>query len=88
MPRANRHYIPGYVWHITHQCHKKEFLLKFTRDRKRWLEWLFEARKRYGVGASAVSDQNGFYMYLWLFLSQNAEKQYYLQPTSRSIASY
>ena len=29
MPRANRHYIPGYVWHITHRCHKKEFLLKF-----------------------------------------------------------
>jgi hypothetical protein len=20
MPRANRHYIPGYVWHITHPC--------------------------------------------------------------------
>ena len=28
MPRANRHYIPGYVWHITHRGHKKEFLLK------------------------------------------------------------
>ena len=39
-------------------------------------------------GASAVSDQNGFYMYLWLFLSQNAEKQYSSQPKSRSIASY
>jgi len=23
MLRANRHYIPGYVWHITHRCHKK-----------------------------------------------------------------
>jgi putative transposase len=49
MPRANRHYIPGYVWHITHRCHKKEFLLKFARDRRRWLRWLFEARKRYGL---------------------------------------
>jgi REP element-mobilizing transposase RayT len=49
MPRANRHYLPGYVWHITHRCHKKEFLLKFGRDRKRWLQWLFEARKRYGL---------------------------------------
>ena len=36
MPRANRHYIPGYVWHITHRCDKKEFLLKFARDRRRW----------------------------------------------------
>jgi putative transposase len=49
MPRANRYYMPGYVWHITHRCHKKEFLLKFSRDRKRWLEWLFEAKKRYGI---------------------------------------
>jgi len=49
MPRANRHYIPGYVWHITHRCHKKEFLLKFARDRRRWLQWLFEAKKRYAL---------------------------------------
>ncbi len=49
MPRANRHYIPGYVWHITHRCHKKEFLLKFDKDRRLWLQWLFEARKRFGL---------------------------------------
>ena len=49
MPRANRYYIPGYVWHITHRCHKKEFLLKFARDRRSWVEWLFEAKKRYGL---------------------------------------
>ena len=48
MPRANRHYIPGYVSHITHRCHKKEFLLKFSRDRRRWVAWLFEAKKRFG----------------------------------------
>ncbi len=49
MPRANRHHIPGQVWHITHRCHKKEFLLKFAKDRKRWKSWLFEARKRFGL---------------------------------------
>jgi putative transposase len=49
MPRANRHYIPGCVWPITHRCHKKEFLLKFARDRGRYLQWLFEAKKRYGL---------------------------------------
>jgi hypothetical protein len=45
---AGRHFLPGHVWHITHQCHKKEFLLKFARDRCQWLQWLFEAKKRYG----------------------------------------
>ena len=49
MPRANRYHIPGCIWHITHRCHKREFLLKFARDRRRWVRWLFEARKRYGL---------------------------------------
>ena len=49
MPRANRHYLPGKIWHLTHRCHKKEFLLKFCRDRDEWINWLFEARKRYGL---------------------------------------
>ena len=35
MARANKHYIPGCLWHITHRCHKQEFLLKFAKDRKR-----------------------------------------------------
>ena len=47
MARANRHHIPGQVWHITHRCHKREFLLKFAKDRRRWVQWLFEAKKRY-----------------------------------------
>lgn len=49
MTRANRHFIPGCTWHITQRCHKKEFLLKFPTDRKRWLHWLFEAKKRYNL---------------------------------------
>jgi len=47
MARANRHHLPGYVWHITHRCHKREFLLKFEKDKKQWLHWLFEAKKRF-----------------------------------------
>jgi putative transposase len=49
MARAKRHYIPGQVWHITHRCHKREFLLKFAKDRHRWLHWLLEAKRRYGL---------------------------------------
>lgn len=49
MPRANRYALPGLVWHITHRCHRREFLLKFLRDRRRWRYWLFQARRRYGL---------------------------------------
>lgn len=49
MARAKRHYLPGHIWHITHRCHKREFLLRFSKDRNRWLQWLYQARKRYGL---------------------------------------
>jgi putative transposase len=49
MARANRHFIPGFIWHLTHRCHKREFLLRFAKDRRRWLQWLYEAKKRYGL---------------------------------------
>ncbi len=49
MPRANRYFIPGHVWHITHRCHKQEFLLKFARDRQCWVRWLYQATRRYGL---------------------------------------
>jgi len=49
MPRAHRYFLPSHVWHITHRCHKKQFLLKFARDRRRWVHWLFQAKKRFGL---------------------------------------
>jgi REP element-mobilizing transposase RayT len=48
MPRANRYFVSGYVWHITHRCHQRQFLLKFVHDRRRYIHWLFEAKKRFG----------------------------------------
>ncbi len=48
MPRANRYYLPGLIWHLTHRCHNQEFLFKFKLDRDRYRRWLFEAHKRYG----------------------------------------
>jgi putative transposase len=47
MPRAHRVYCEGLVWHVTHRCHQREFLLRFSRDRRRWRHWLFEAKRRY-----------------------------------------
>ncbi len=49
MPHANRCFLPNHIWHITHRCHKKYFLLKFVRDRRRGLYWLSEARCRFGL---------------------------------------
>jgi putative transposase len=49
MPRANRNFLPGRIWHITHRCHKKEFLLKFRKDKRLWISWALQAKIRYGL---------------------------------------
>jgi putative transposase len=49
MPRANRHLLSGHIWHLTHSCHHKAFLLKFARDRRGYLHWGFEATKCFGL---------------------------------------
>ena len=49
MPRANRYRVPGQIWHITHRCHQRAFLLGARDQRQRWLYWLYEARKRFGL---------------------------------------
>jgi putative transposase len=41
--------LPGQVWHLTHRCHDRRFLLRFARDRRLWRSWLYEARRRFGL---------------------------------------
>jgi len=48
-PAPTAIFLPGHVWHLTHRCHQKKFLLKFARDRRRYLRWVFEAKKRFGL---------------------------------------
>jgi len=49
MPRASRHYLPGHIWHLTQRCHRQQFLLKFLKDRRIWIDWLYMACKRFGL---------------------------------------
>ncbi len=49
MPRAKLFLIPGYIWHLTHRCHNRQFLLRFDRDRRVWMEWMYRAKTRYGL---------------------------------------
>ena len=49
MARARRSFHPDLIWHITHRCHKKEFLLKFQHDKLLWIRWMREAQRRFGL---------------------------------------
>ena len=37
------------VWHITQRCYQQQFLLADEVDRRRWVYWLYQARRRYGL---------------------------------------
>jgi REP element-mobilizing transposase RayT len=47
LAREKRHDVAGHIWLITQRCHNKSFFLKFARCRRRWIEWLCWAKKRY-----------------------------------------
>lgn len=49
MARASRCYEPGLIWHITHRCHKREFLLKFIKDKQAWSRWVLASKKLFGL---------------------------------------
>jgi putative transposase len=49
MPRANRYFVPGYVYHLTHRCHNRQFLLRFARDRDDYRLRLRQAVGRYDL---------------------------------------
>lgn len=44
-----RNFVPGRLWLITHRCDGGEALFKDSLDRRRWLYWLFQARRRFGL---------------------------------------
>jgi putative transposase len=49
MARANRLRVDGGVFHVTHRCHNREFLLKFACDRNAYRAKLVEHLEQYEV---------------------------------------
>ncbi|MFK7994905.1 MAG: transposase [Granulosicoccus sp.] len=49
MQQTHGHGIAGQIVNITQRCDKQQFLLNDDTDRRRWLYWLFQARKLYGL---------------------------------------
>jgi len=82
MGRAKLFHMPGYAWHLTHRCHDRRFLLKFSRDKRRWLHWLFQAKKRYKLvilGYTVTSN------HIHLLVYDNGEK--HAVPRSMLLAA-
>ena len=53
--RANRYILPGYIYHLTHRCHDRTFLLRFAKDRDRYRQRLREAVLEFQVSLLAYN---------------------------------
>jgi putative transposase len=49
MPRANRYILPGHVYHLTHRCHNRKFLLRCRLDRNEYRSRLRLAARKHGI---------------------------------------
>ena len=49
MPRANRYFGPGKLYHLTPRCHNRQFLCKFARDRDQYRQLLWRTVQEFPV---------------------------------------
>ena len=66
MGRNARNRLQPCVYHVTHRCHGRSFLLKFKRDRKAYLDRLRQAVHRFPVDVlSYMVTANHVHLLLW-----------------------
>jgi len=78
MPRANRYVVPGQIYHLTHRCHDRSFLLKFARDRTAYRQKLWEGLRQfqvallnYGLTSNHVAFRNNLEVALMEAMEKN-----------------
>ena len=66
MPRRRRGFLDHACYHITHRCHKREFLLKFAMNRDLYLDLLRETVARYKIDVlDYVVTSNHVHLLIW-----------------------
>ena len=87
MPRSNRYIIPGYVYHVTHRCHNRSFLLRFAKDRNEYRERLRLALKAFDVKLLSYSITSN-HTHLLLTSSYPEELSAMMQKLEGEFAEY
>ncbi|RPI18312.1 MAG: hypothetical protein EHM61_28865 [Acidobacteria bacterium] len=65
MPRSNRYILPGYIYHVTHRCHNRRFLLKIGLDRTEYRERLRLALQEYRISLFAYCITSNHTLSCW-----------------------
>jgi putative transposase len=97
MPRANRYFVPGKFYHLTHRCHNGEFLFKFTRDRNQYRQLLWSSVRNFPITVFAycvtsnhthvlVRSESGTAVSQWMQETEGEFAQSYNRRKARSGA--
>jgi REP element-mobilizing transposase RayT len=55
MARGNRLHGGGGIFHVTHRCHNRAFLLKFARDRDTYRGMVREHARKYRLNTCGIA---------------------------------
>lgn len=91
MGYADRFQLPGHVWHITHRCYKRDYLLCDEQERRNWRFWLYESKKRFGLCVlNYIATSNHVHLLVYsrgkaeitrslAYIADRSAQQYYLK---------
>ncbi len=86
MPRANCYIVAGNVYHLTHRCHNRQFLLRFVKDRDGYRRRLREAAQ--SVEASLLTyNITSNHVHLLVYADQTEQVGKLMQEAAGRFAS-
>ena len=85
MGRANRLTVRGGIFHVTHRCHNRSFLLKFARDREAYRTKLREGLNEYALSLFDYTVTSN-HVHLLLEAERKSEVSAFMQKVAGEFA--
>jgi len=83
--RANRLTVRGGIFHVTHRCHNRSFLLKFARDREAYRTKLREGLNEYALSLFDYTVTSN-HVHLLLEAERKSEVSAFMQKVAGEFA--
>ncbi len=87
MPRSNRYILPGFIYHRTHRCHNRKFLLKCRLDRIEYCTRLRDAVHEYRISLLDFSVTSN-HVHMAAMCRRIADLSQFMQQLEDEFADY
>jgi REP-associated tyrosine transposase len=87
VPRSNRYILPGHVYHLTHRCHDRQFLLRFAVHRNAYRERLRQAMLELELSLLDYCITSN-HVHLLVFAADDAQVSGFIQKADGQFAEH